>query len=94
MTSTKTKSEQPFDQSRQRIPGGVVSINRKVDPEIAFVKGFGAHMWDADGKEYLDYHAAFCEYLLAHNHPAKRVLIAGTYNGHPIPMAACIGTME
>lgn len=30
------------------------------------------------------------------NHPdaSKRVLIAGTYNGHPIPMAACIATME
>jgi glutamate-1-semialdehyde 2,1-aminomutase len=26
--------------------------------------------------------------------PAKRVLIAGTYNGHPLPMAAAIGTME
>ena len=26
--------------------------------------------------------------------PARRVLIAGTYNGHPIPVAAAIATME
>jgi glutamate-1-semialdehyde 2,1-aminomutase len=26
--------------------------------------------------------------------PARRVLIAGTYNGHPVPMAAAIATME
>src|SRR6185436_3368472 len=26
--------------------------------------------------------------------PKKRVLIAGTYNGHPLPVAAAIATME
>jgi glutamate-1-semialdehyde 2,1-aminomutase len=26
--------------------------------------------------------------------PARRVLIAGTYNGHPVPVAAAIATME
>jgi glutamate-1-semialdehyde 2,1-aminomutase len=27
-------------------------------------------------------------------HPAKRVLLAGTYNGHPVPTAAAIATLE
>jgi glutamate-1-semialdehyde 2,1-aminomutase len=58
-----------FARNRQWIPGGTVSLNRKVDPAIAFVRGKGAHLWDADGNRYVDYHAAFGPYLLGHNHP-------------------------
>lgn len=65
-----TASRDLHARARKCIPGGTVSLNRKVDPEIAFVRGRGARMWDADGKEYLDYHAAFGPYLLGHNHPA------------------------
>jgi Aminotransferase class-III len=49
-------------------PGGV-SVNRLVQPEIAFVKGQGAHIWDADGNQYIDYHAAFAPHFLGHNDP-------------------------
>ncbi|MDA0747341.1 MAG: aminotransferase class III-fold pyridoxal phosphate-dependent enzyme [bacterium] len=58
-----------FEANRKFIPGGVVSINRAVQPEIAFVKGRGSRVWDADGNEYLDYHAAFAPYVLGHNDP-------------------------
>jgi glutamate-1-semialdehyde 2,1-aminomutase len=51
------------------IPGGMVSLNRKVEPPIAFVRGEGAYLWDADGNRYLDYHAAFAPYLLGHGDP-------------------------
>jgi glutamate-1-semialdehyde 2,1-aminomutase len=34
-----------------------------------FVKGRGAHIWDADGNRYIDYHAAFGPYFLGHNDP-------------------------
>jgi glutamate-1-semialdehyde 2,1-aminomutase len=51
------------------IPGGVSSVNRKVQPEIVFVRADGAYMWDADGRCYIDYHAAFAPYFLGHNHP-------------------------
>jgi glutamate-1-semialdehyde 2,1-aminomutase len=53
-------------QNAQWIPGGVVSLNRKVEPNIVFVKGKGAYLWDADGNQYIDYHAAFAPYLLGH----------------------------
>lgn len=53
----------------QSIAGGVVSLNRKVDPLLAFVRAQGSRMWDADGKEYIDYHAAFAPHLLGHNDP-------------------------
>lgn len=49
------------------IPGGISSINRIIDPPIAFVKGDGAYLWDIDGKRYVDYHAAFAPHFLGHN---------------------------
>jgi glutamate-1-semialdehyde 2,1-aminomutase len=64
-----TASAKLFHENARTIPGGVVSINRKVVPEIAFVRGQGAYLWDADGRRYTDYHAAFGPYLLGHGHP-------------------------
>lgn len=51
------------------IAGGVVSLNRKTEPALAFVKAQGSRLWDADGREFIDYHAAFAPYILGHNHP-------------------------
>ncbi|HZP82940.1 MAG TPA: aspartate aminotransferase family protein [Chthonomonadaceae bacterium] len=58
-----------FARNRRYIPGGCVSLNRRVDPEIAFVQGEGAYLWDVDGNQYIDYHAGFAPYLLGHAHP-------------------------
>lgn len=63
------KSAEIFSRNRHFIPGGVVSVNRTVQPEIAFIKGQGAHIWDADGNQYIDYHAAFAPHFLGHNDP-------------------------
>jgi glutamate-1-semialdehyde 2,1-aminomutase len=64
------------------IPGGLASMNRRAEPCIAFSKAIGAHLWDVDGHEYIDYHAAFAAYILGHNEPGqiaavKRVLDSG-----------------
>jgi glutamate-1-semialdehyde 2,1-aminomutase len=67
--ATNPKSCEILRHNRKYIPGGVVSVNRKVEPEIVFVRADGAYMWDADGKQYIDYHAAFSPYFLGHNHP-------------------------
>src|SRR5919201_1641824 len=55
--------------NRNYIPGGVVSVNRAIKPEIVFVRGDGAYIWDADGNRYIDYHAAFAPHFLGHNDP-------------------------
>ena len=68
-SAANTKSAEIFRHNRCFIPGGVVSVNRAVRPEIAFVKGQGAHIWDADGNRYIDYHAAFAPHFLGHNDP-------------------------
>ena len=66
---THPKSAEIFRHNRRFIPGGIVSVNRAVQPEIVFTKGQGAYLWDADGNRYIDYHAAFAPHILGHNDP-------------------------
>ena len=63
------RSAEILKKNRRFIPGGVVSVNRATQPEIVFVKGAGAYLWDADGNRYIDYHAAFAPHFLGHNDP-------------------------
>jgi glutamate-1-semialdehyde 2,1-aminomutase len=63
------KSAEVFRHNRRFIPGGVVSVNRAVQPEIVFAKGKGAYIWDLEGNRYIDYHAAFAPHFLGHNDP-------------------------
>lgn len=51
------------------IPGGVVSLNRKSEPNICFSKGTGSRVWDIEGNEYIDYQAGFSVAFLGHNDP-------------------------
>ncbi|MBI1896160.1 MAG: aspartate aminotransferase family protein [Acidobacteria bacterium] len=62
-----SRSAEIFRRNRRVIPGGVVSTNRAIQPEIVFVKGEGAYIWSADGERYIDYHAAFAPHILGHN---------------------------
>ncbi len=63
------------------IPGGVNSSTRYIGAPYAFTGADGAYVTDADGKRYLDYHAAFGAILLGHNAPvvndALRTAIGG-----------------
>ena len=69
MTQSNLKSAEILQRNRRVIPGGVVSTNRATQPEIVFVKGDGAYIYSADGKRYIDYHAAFAPHVLGHNDP-------------------------
>ncbi|HEY3686828.1 MAG TPA: aspartate aminotransferase family protein [Streptosporangiaceae bacterium] len=55
--------------ARRVIPGGVNSATRLVGAPYAFRGASGAYVTDADGRRYLDYHAAFGAILLGHNAP-------------------------
>lgn len=65
--SVKVAGAQIIKDAHKYIAGGVVSLNRKVEPNIVFVRGKGSRIFDTDGKEYIDYHAAFAPHLLGHN---------------------------
>ena len=56
-----------INSAERYIAGGVVSLNRKVEPAITFVRAAGSKLFDIDGAEYIDYHAAFAPHLLGHN---------------------------
>ena len=53
----------------ESIAGGVMSLNRKIDPMRMFVRASGAYLWDHTNRRYIDYHAAFAPYLLGHGDP-------------------------
>ncbi len=78
-----TESDRILQANRRYIPGGLSSINRLTDPNIVFVRGEGAHLWDAEGNEYIDYHGAFAPQFLGYGHrrvaeAVKRALDSGT----------------
>ena len=63
------KSLQFLKKNEKYIPGGVVSLNRKCEPNICFSKGKGSRVWDVEGNEYIDYQAGFAAAFLGHNDP-------------------------
>lgn len=58
-----------ISQSERYIAGGVVSLNRKAAPHLVFTHAEGSRIFDAEGRSYIDYHAAFAPHLLGHHHP-------------------------
>ena len=70
---TIDKNIQLFDRARQVIPGGVNSPVRAFNavggtpPFIA--RAQGAHIWDANGKQYVDYIGSWGPMILGHGHP-------------------------
>src|ERR1044071_8228767 len=72
MTS-QAKSERLFAEALNYIPGGVnspVRAFRAVGGQPFFVnKAKGAHIWDVDGNEYVDYVLTWGPAVLGHAHP-------------------------
>lgn len=68
-----TLSQQLFEESLQLFPGGVNSPVRAfgavggIPPFIA--RAAGAKLWDADGREYIDYVGSWGPAILGHAHP-------------------------
>src|SRR5262245_20049115 len=68
MTTTQSNVDL-VERARQVIPGGVNSSNRVLPWPLVVTEAQGAYFADADGRRYLDYHAAFGPIILGHNHP-------------------------
>src|SRR3954464_9277581 len=69
-------SDALLERNARLIAGGVVSLNRRAEPVVAFARAGGAYLWDADGREYIDYHAAFAPHILGHNDPGINAAVA------------------
>ena len=74
---THKQSEDILARNRRYIPGGISSINRLADPVIAFERGEGAHLWDAEGNEYIDYHGAFAPQFMGFHQPEISAAVSG-----------------
>jgi glutamate-1-semialdehyde 2,1-aminomutase len=70
------------------IPGGVVSLNRKSDPNICFTKGKGAYAWDLEGNKYIDYQAGFAAAFLGHNDPDVNAAVRKAIDEETLLMGA------
>jgi glutamate-1-semialdehyde 2,1-aminomutase len=62
-------STELVERARRVIPGGVNSSNRVLPWPFVPAQAHGAYITDVDGRQYLDYHAAFGPIILGHNHP-------------------------
>ena len=68
------KNEALFERAQRLTPGGVNSPVRAFRavggvPRF-FVRAAGAHLWDADGRRYIDYVGSWGPMLAGHTHPA------------------------
>ncbi|WP_256012134.1 aspartate aminotransferase family protein [Desertivirga xinjiangensis] len=82
------KSAEILESNQQWIPGGVVSLNRKTDPNICFVKGQGSRVVDADGNEYIDYQAGFAASFFGHNDQDINQAVQNTIQERQVLMGA------
>jgi glutamate-1-semialdehyde 2,1-aminomutase len=66
-----TRETELLERARKRLPGGVLGTARYAD-EAAFVveRGQGSKIYDASGREYIDYVMASGPLILGHAHPA------------------------
>ena len=55
-----------LERASEVAPGGVHTSIRRIDPQMSFSRADGAYIYDVDGNQYIDYHAAFGPFVLGH----------------------------
>ncbi len=92
---SRSKSEELFAEAQKFIPGGVnspVRAFRAVGGQPFFAtRAKGAHVWDVDGNEYIDYVGTWGPAILGHAHPkiiqaVRAAAENGTSFGIPNPL--------
>jgi glutamate-1-semialdehyde 2,1-aminomutase len=81
-TTTRTRSQQWFERAQQSLVEGVNSPSRGAAvyaPGPVFLeRGQGAHVWDADGNEYIDFMMSFGALIQGHAHPKLVEVVSQT----------------
>jgi glutamate-1-semialdehyde 2,1-aminomutase len=88
MMNSWLKSAAIITKNEKWIPGGVVSLNRKSEPNICFSKGLGSRVWDIEGNEYIDYQAGFAAAFLGHNDQDVNAAVLASINDQSVLMGA------
>jgi glutamate-1-semialdehyde 2,1-aminomutase len=80
-TATASRSAALVERAEALFPGGVNSPVRAFRavgrPPLVLERGEGPHVWDADGRRYVDYIGAWGPAILGHAHPAVVEAVAG-----------------
>lgn len=79
------KSAELHPRFKTVLPSGVSHDMRVTDPfPICIARGEGAHKWDVDGNEYIDYGLGSASLLLGHAHPevVKALIDVAPYGSH------------
>jgi len=69
-------SEDLVRRAEQVLPGGHMSPSRKLGFPYVFIRAQGPYLYDADGREHVDFHCGFGANVLGHCHPAIRRRVA------------------
>ena len=98
-----SRNQQLFEKSQKLIPGGVNSPVRAFrsvgGTPVFFKRGLGAHLWDEDDKQYIDYIGSWGPMILGHAHPevistvqevAKNSLSFGAPTARELDMAELV----
>jgi glutamate-1-semialdehyde 2,1-aminomutase len=63
------RSREVLEWAKHYTPGGINTSIRALDRPMAFCEAHGSKVYDVDGNEYVDYHAAFGPLILGHCNP-------------------------
>ena len=73
-----TRNETLYQRARVHIPAGVNSPVRAFGATPPFFeRASGPHLWDADGRRYVDYVGSWGPMVLGHTHPAVVEAVQG-----------------
>ena len=90
------KSQELYERAMKSMPGGVTSSWSSTRPIPVWIdRGQGSHVWDADGNEYVDYHAGYGVNVVGHANPAvvaavQRRVTMGTHFAQPVEDAIVV----
>lgn len=86
------KSKDQFEQGKKYFPMGVTSNFRYYPPHPLYVReARGAHLWDLDGNEYVDFNMCFGVLLAGHANP-KVVAAVQTHYPGLVPDSGCLAS--
>lgn len=72
------RSQRLYEEARKYAPGGVhsnVRLGMRPFP-LFFERAHGAHLWDMDGNEYIDYALGMGPAILGHSHPEVNAAVS------------------
>lgn len=78
-----------YERAKAVMPGGINGASRGNTPfPLSLTRAEGAHVEDADGNRYVDFHCGFGSVLLGHGDPRLREVVLETLDGGGVTFAA------